>query len=241
MALVTNELYSSATQGSMVRVIPEHVEVCKFGDGSGTLAPLTPVGYDETNAEWGVWTAKTQEVNTITSNATPNTGGTFTLKVNGETTEAIAFNATAATIQAALEALDGIEPGDVTAVATAEANLGVASAVVTLTWGEKLAAQDIKITIDDSGLTGGSGNHALATSTAGVSAGGRHIIKGFVYPDSVVLSASGEVLGQVLKRGVVRYADIVLPSGETQANLDAALKDGPLARGLIIKGLAGVR
>lgn len=241
MALVTNELYSSATQGSMARVIPEHVEVSKFGSGSGTLAVLTPCGYDEVNAEWGVWTALVREVNTITSNATPNTGGTFTLTVNGETTEPIAFNATAAVVQAALEALNGVDLGDVAAVATAEANLGVASAVVTLTWGGKLAAQDIKITIDDTGLTGGSGDHALATSTAGVTAGGRHIVKGFVYPDPVVLSASGEVLGQVLKRGIVRYDDIVLPAGETQSVLDAALKDGPLARGLVIKGLAGVR
>lgn len=238
MAFATNELFSSATQSSMVRVIARHVDPVEFGSGSGTLAPLTPVGYDEVNDVWGVWTAKTQEINTITSNATPATAGTFTITVNGETTATIAYNATAAAVQAALEALNGVEIGDVAAVATTGANLGVASAVVTLTWGEKLAAQDIVIAATYS-FTGN--DHVLATSTAGVTAGGRHIIKGFVYPDSITLDGSNSVLGQVLKKGDVFYDDIVLSSGETQANLDAALKDGPLARDLVIKGLAGVR
>lgn len=241
MAFATNELFSSASQGSMARVIPGTVHPKKFGPGSGTLAVLTPVGYDEENAYWRVWTYKTKEVNTITANATPNTGGTFTLSVNGETTEPITFEATAAQVQAALEALEGIEPGDVTAVQTTGTDLGDANAVVTLTWSEKLAAQNIAITIDDTGLTGGSGDHALATSTAGVSAGGAHRIRGFVYPDPITLDASDEVLGQVLLQGKLRYSDIQLPSGESQNDLDVALAQDCLERGLVIDGLASAR
>jgi len=41
------------------------------------------------------------------------TGGTFTLTFTGQTTAAIAFDATAASVQAALESLSNLEPGDV--------------------------------------------------------------------------------------------------------------------------------
>ncbi len=41
------------------------------------------------------------------------TGGTFTLTFSGQTTTALAYNATAAQVQAALEALSNIAPGDV--------------------------------------------------------------------------------------------------------------------------------
>lgn len=53
------------------------------------------------------------EQQTITITGTP-TGGTFTLTWNSQTTSGIAYNATAATVQTALEALSNIESGDVT-------------------------------------------------------------------------------------------------------------------------------
>jgi hypothetical protein len=53
------------------------------------------------------------EVQTVTITGSP-TGGTFTLTFNGQTTGNIAYNATAATVQAALEALSNINVGDVT-------------------------------------------------------------------------------------------------------------------------------
>lgn len=55
----------------------------------------------------------TNEAQTVTITGTP-TGGSFTLTFNGETTGTIVFNATAAAVQTALEALVGIEVGDVT-------------------------------------------------------------------------------------------------------------------------------
>ncbi len=42
------------------------------------------------------------------------TGGTFALRFNGETTASLAFNATPAQIQTALEALNSIQTGDIT-------------------------------------------------------------------------------------------------------------------------------
>ncbi|QKW31526.1 hypothetical protein HUT11_35785 (plasmid) [Streptomyces seoulensis] len=57
--------------------------------------------------------AGTDEVQTITITGTP-TGGTFALTFNSQTTSAIAYNANAAAVQAALEALSNIAPGDIT-------------------------------------------------------------------------------------------------------------------------------
>jgi hypothetical protein len=55
----------------------------------------------------------TNQVQTVTITGTP-TGGTFTLAFNGAVTAAIAFNATAATVKAALEALPNVGAGATT-------------------------------------------------------------------------------------------------------------------------------
>lgn len=73
------------------------------------------------------------------------------------------------------------------------------------------------------------------------------LVEGFVYfqnegayPDhGVATHATDDVQGVVLVRGQIHYGDVVLPSGELQANLDAALKSGPRELGLDIQGLAG--
>lgn len=56
--------------------------------------------------------AGVQEVNTLAETGTI-TGGTYTITLDAQTTTAIPYNASAATIQAALEALSNIAPGDV--------------------------------------------------------------------------------------------------------------------------------
>lgn len=56
--------------------------------------------------------AGTAEIQTLTASGTVS-GGTYTLTLNGQTTAAIAYNASAATVQAALEALSNVVPGDV--------------------------------------------------------------------------------------------------------------------------------
>lgn len=55
---------------------------------------------------------RTAEVQTLTLDAAA-TEGTYTLTYNGKTTEAIAYNANAATIKAALEALATVEENDI--------------------------------------------------------------------------------------------------------------------------------
>jgi len=93
--------------------------------------------------------AKSNEIERITVKAT---GGTFTITYGGETTGSINYNASAAEVQAALEALADIEPGDVTVVGGPGG-----SAPYTLIFGGKLAEQSVTpVTTDRSGLTGGA-------------------------------------------------------------------------------------
>jgi subtilisin-like proprotein convertase family protein len=67
------------------------------------------------------YTLSTPEVQTITNNAT---SGTFTLTFNGQTTPPLAFNATAAQIETALENLTSVGVGNV-AVSSASTSTGI--------------------------------------------------------------------------------------------------------------------
>ncbi len=206
------------------------------------LAHLTPLYWDDSAGFWKVWVGASNEVNTITANATPGTAGTFTLTFLGETTAAIAFDATAAVVVAALEALDAIEPGDVVGVQTTGTDLGDANAVVTLTWSGQYAGLNVALTGDFTGITGN--DHVLATSTAGGAApsdGG--LIDGFLWaPDEPHTGLlAGETHIQVFRMGVIHEADIPVPSGESRANLDSALLASSLReKGINLQGLPGV-
>lgn len=105
------------------------------------------------------------EVQTLTYNSTV-TGGTFTLALTLEgrtaTTKPLAFNATAAQIQAALTAarMKFIEPGDVVAT-------GSFGTAVTLTFGGRLAKANLPLlTVGNGSITGG-GTIDAAQGTAG--------------------------------------------------------------------------
>jgi len=203
------------------------------------VAHLTPLQRSESTGFHSVWSAGTDEVSTITSDSTPATAGSFTLTVDGATTAAIDYDATAAEVQAALEALPNVASGDVAAVATAEANLGVADAIVTLTWGGAWAGKPVDLSADMSGLTGNA--HVLAEDTAGAGSGVE--IDALLWaPDEAHEGlAAGETHIQVFKIGLVYADDIPLPSGESQSELDAALKSMLLRqKGIVVQGLQGV-
>ncbi len=109
-------------------------------------------------------TATVNEVQTVRT--TDATGGTFTITFDGQTTAPLPWNATAAQVQAALEALSNIAPGDVT-VAGGPAN----TANVTVTFTGALGARNVaQMTTDAGGLTWPAGAPAAApaaTTTAG--------------------------------------------------------------------------
>lgn len=101
------------------------------------------------------------EQQTVTIDAT---GGTFTLSFAFEglagTTAAIAHNATAATVQAALEALDSIGAGGV--------SVTKAGSVFTVAFIGRLAKANVApMTANASALTGGAGTAVVATTVPG--------------------------------------------------------------------------
>ncbi len=76
---------------------------------------------------------------------------------------------------------------------------------------------------------------------ANAGSNGVNTIRGFVWPDPIQLHATDEVIGVVFWRGEIHRDDVVLPGGETQNNLDTALKaPGMRAQGIDVEGLAGV-
>jgi hypothetical protein len=106
-------------------------------------------------------TAGTPEVQTASKTGTVS-AGTFTISFMGETTTAIAFGATNATVLAALEALANIAPGDVV--------LGggpLNTTPVTITFGGAYASADIPLMVIDSALLTGGGSYGIVQTTAG--------------------------------------------------------------------------
>lgn len=91
----------------------------------------------------------TSEIQTITTTGTP-AGGTFTLSFAGSTTTSIVYNAAAAVIQAALQALDTIGAGNVICTG------GPLPGGVICTFGGDLAGIDVPVMTATSSLTGGT-------------------------------------------------------------------------------------
>jgi PKD repeat protein/glucose/arabinose dehydrogenase len=104
---------------------------------------------------------KTDETQTV--RVTNATGGAFTLAFDGQTTAPIAFNANAAAIQSALEALGNIAVGDVTVTGQAGSNVSTANQTV-LFKGAFEQVDVAQMTGDSSGLTG-TGTPALTINT----------------------------------------------------------------------------
>lgn len=104
----------------------------------------------------------TNEVQTLTITGTP-TGGTFTITYDGQTTAAIAYNANAAAVQSALEALSNVAVGDVTCGGGA-----LPGTPVTITFGGSLAGTDVPLATTTSSLTGGTApTVSIAMTTTG--------------------------------------------------------------------------
>lgn len=131
---------------------------------------LTGANTSEGNA-WGVGpypvmlgAGGTAEVQRATITGVP-TGGTFTLTYAGATTTAIAYNATAAVVQTALEALPNLAGGD----AIVTGGPGPTTAW-TITFGGNLNVRDVTQMTATGSFTGGTTpTIAITTITPGVS------------------------------------------------------------------------
>lgn len=94
--------------------------------------------------------------------AGPPTGGTFTLTFSGQTTGAIAYNASAATVTAALEALSNIAAGDVSTTLNATSDWSVQFI-------QAFAGVDVPLMTGSGSSLTGACSVSVATSTEGSS------------------------------------------------------------------------
>lgn len=158
-----------------------------------------PLGQLTASKLWAPYNAVSNEVETLTVTGGP-TGGTFTITFSGQTTAAIAYNATAAAVQTALEGLSNVNPGDITVT-------GNAGGPWTLTFGGQYLGEDVtQVTTTESFTGGTSPDITIATTTAGgtaATADGADIFKGFLftevsfYPGATKCAAPLMVHGQI--------------------------------------------
>jgi hypothetical protein len=154
------------------------------------------------------YAGRTAEVQSVTITGVP-TGGTFTLTYDGSTSAGIAFNATAATVQSALEALASIDAGDVTVT-------GSAGGPYTVTFnagGGNVAA----MTASAASLTGGTSPAVvIATPTPGTSpgTGGTEAPSGHLFNSTPVRTGQTTDVGAPLfEHGFVRISHLPANSG----------------------------
>ena len=164
----------------------------------------------------GPYTGSVNEVKTATITGAP-TGGTFTLTFDAITTAAIAYNATAADVKAALEATAVFSPGDVTVT-------GSAGGPYTITFGGRYLGLNVPaMTASGASLTGGtSPGVTMATTTEGGStaSNGLEVARGHLLTSIQILSATTVDTGAaLLSIGVVREANL-----PTNHGLDATAK-----------------
>lgn len=231
MSLTANELFSSVNRASFPRAWPKHIQPKDFAAGSGVIAKLSPVARVLATGFWKLWQAAVAGVDTLTFVATVS-GGSYTLTLNGLTTAAIQWNDTAATVQAALEALGTVKPGDIVATG------GPGPTNIVLTYGRTFLGNRPKLTTSTS-LTGG-GSMSVVATTAGSEDDGSNTIAGFLWPDDVTLDAGGQVIGNVMMSGLIHIDDIPIVSGYTLTQLQEALRNGGVRqKGFTIQGLVG--
>jgi hypothetical protein len=117
---------------------------------------------DVFNPDWNIDpTVGANEVQTV--QIADGTGGTFTMTVLGQTTAAIAHDADAETVEAAINELSSVTPGDVRVTKSGT----TADHTYTLSYGGQRAREDVaEVTVDSTNVTG-TEVVTIATTTAG--------------------------------------------------------------------------
>ena len=179
-------------------------------------------------------TGGTNEVQTLTGGGTIS-GGTFTITFGGQTTSAIAWDAVAATVQAALEALSTISTGNISVTGGP-----IASAPFSLTFQNALGYQNVaQITASAASLTGSTPTLTPATSTPGVTGDDvylEHSSVDILYGLSqasvalnlleVAMSFTGKIGLKLHNGSYYEYRDTFLAIGATTLNLGTGTGTG---------------
>lgn len=165
------------------------------------------------------------EKQVITLGGTAATGGTFTLTFNGETTTTIAYNASAAAVESALEGLASYSSGDFTVT-------GSAGGPYTVEFTGTLAGTNVSImTIDVSGLTGGVNEIQTITSPNNPSGGTFRLKFGGEWTGNIAYNASAATIETALLALVSIPAGAVSCGGGSLPGTDVTVTfQGALAR-----------
>ncbi len=165
------------------------------------------------------------EKQVVTLGGTAATGGTFTLTFNGETTTTIAYNASAATVESALEGLASYSSGDFTVT-------GSAGGPYTVEFTGTLAGTNVSImTIDVSGLTGGVNEIQTITSPNNPSGGTFRLKFGGEWTGNIAYNASAATIETALLALVSIPAGAVSCGGGALPGTDVTVTfQGALAR-----------
>lgn len=262
MALKKHSLLSSKTLQQTPRLSPAEngsKRIRIAASAGAELLPMgTPMAFNSSTNLHQPWTQPSDAaVYTITDQSLASDGGQFTLVIDG-LSSMHAWNVTPAAMEAELLALLADAGKGYTVAATcSEANLGVAAAVMTLTFSESAGAPSLDI--DDTARTDAGivepGNLVLAATDAGTQLNGTDKISGFILEqnpgeEGVQLDAVDDVLGIMLHMGVAYRDDVNTAAIRTilaaygapsEAEMDSALRDAELRnKGLSIRGLTQV-
>jgi hypothetical protein len=187
--------------------------------GQGTLLLGTALAQRTQNKKWYSYdptgaVGVTNEVQTLTEGGSGLTS--YTITYSGQTTSSLDDDATASQVQAALEALSNLAPGDVTVTGTTN------PIALTLTFGGTLADTNVAAVTTTS--TGGSGTVVVATTTAGNSADGVDMARGYLRQSvntGTDLDSRYDKQGNIVLAGFLKL-DVVNAAGNTDS---AALVD----------------
>lgn len=233
MATETKAMKTAAAADTLLnpnkRIIAKNTQNVLFGPTSPAkeMAVCYPVAYNKSTGKFAPWMAPDPTVIVVTL-----TGGTGTwgLTVNGVTiaNTTFAHNATAALVKETIKQLMGYN-----------VTVDKASAVYTITFDDQPEIETLPIVSGDvTQITGGT---PTAVATAGTATNGTNKIYGFVYPETVTTHATNDQIGVITQECEIAYAEIaaLIAEGDLTA-LQAALKDGLVAKGIIVQGLAGI-
>lgn len=176
---------------------------------NGEILSGTVLAKKTSSGLYGPYSGTTDEKQHIAITGAP-TGGTIVYHFGGQDTTAVAYNASAAALQAALEALSNVAPGDVTVTGSAAAGYDVQ-------FGGALANADEPALTATASLTGGSTpGVTITTVTAGGADGssdGLQVAKGYLFSVIQVRNATGKAGAALLNHGKVKTAKLPPNSG----------------------------
>lgn len=157
-----------------------------------------PIGKRTSDGEYGPYAGRANSQQTVS--ITGATAGTFTLTLEGQTTGTIAWNATASTVQTALEGLPSINPGDVVVTGGALPTTNVVVSFQGARTGQVVGA----LTIGSGSLTGGTPTVAQTTAGGPGATDGTQVLAGFLFTSiKSPASSSTDVVGVLFEHGKV--------------------------------------